>query len=166
MLTTALLTTASPGYLLYFYNTDSKLTMSLNINDLHLEGKRIIIVEDDVPSIRYYETLLNNSGADVKIFRTGKDFVDYLGREDEKIDLVFMDFLIPLVNGIECLRIMRRTRKNVPLIMLTAYSSEQSKTEAYLAGANEYILKPVYPEKIYLLLEKYLKHEISRSFIS
>jgi DNA-binding response OmpR family regulator len=140
--------------------------MALNINDLQLQGKRIIIVEDDVPSIRYYETLLSSSGADVKIFRTGKDFVDYLDTENENIDLVFMDFLIPLVNGIECLRIMRKSKKNVPVLMLTAYSSEQSKTEAYLAGANEYILKPIYPEKIYLLLEKYLKHEASRSFIS
>jgi CheY-like chemotaxis protein len=41
--------------------------------------------------------------------------------------------------------------------MITAYSSEQAKTEAYIAGCNEYILKPIYPEKIFFLLEKYLK---------
>jgi CheY-like chemotaxis protein len=45
--------------------------------------------------------------------------------------------------------------------MLTAYASEQSKKEAFLAGCNEYILKPVYPEKIMALLEKYLKHKKS-----
>jgi CheY-like chemotaxis protein len=49
--------------------------------------------------------------------------------------------------------------------MLTAYSSEQSKTEAYLAGCNEYVLKPVYPEKIFMLLEKYLTHEVSPTLI-
>ena len=138
----------------------------MNINDLQLEGKKIVIIEDDIPSIRYYETLLKSSGADVMIFRNGKEFVDYLGQDHGKIDLVFMDFLIPLINGIECLRIFRREEKNTPVLMLTAYSSEQSKTEAYLAGCNEYVLKPIYPEKIFFLIEKYLKHESTPTYIS
>lgn len=135
--------------------------MTLNINDLQLPDKKIIIVEDDIPSIRYYETLLKNTGAEVKVFRNGKDFVDFITHGPVQIDLVLMDFLVPLVNGIECMRIFRKGRKDVPILMLTAYASEQSKTEAYLAGCNEYILKPVYPEKIIALLEKYLKHEKS-----
>lgn len=140
--------------------------MALSINNLQLADKNIVIVEDDLPSIRYYETLLKSSGADVKIFRNGKEFIDYINQEKGTIDLVFMDFLIPLINGIECLRIFRRERKNVPVLMLTAYSSEQSKTEAYLAGCNEYVLKPIYPEKIFFLLEKYLRQEVTPSTIS
>jgi DNA-binding response OmpR family regulator len=135
--------------------------MTLNISNLELTGKNIVIVEDDVPSVRYYETLLKNSGADVLIFHTGKEFVDYLAQENKSIDLVFMDFLVPLINGIECIRILRKERKSTPVIMITAYSSEQAKTEAYIAGCNEYILKPIYPEKIFFLLEKYLKSSIS-----
>lgn len=131
--------------------------MTLNISNLELEGKNIVIVEDDLPSIRYYEMLLKNSGADVKIFRTGKEFVDYINHGEAVIDLVFMDFLVPLINGIECIRIFRKEKKSVPIIMITAYSSEQAKTEAYIAGCNEYILKPIYPEKIFFLIEKYLK---------
>jgi len=131
--------------------------MTLNISNLDLSGKNIVIVEDDLPSIRYYETLLKNSGADVMIFHTGKEFVDYLSKGTNTIDLVIMDFLIPLINGIECVRILRKVRKGTPVLMITAYSSEQAKTEAYIAGCNEYILKPVYPEKIFALLEKYLK---------
>lgn len=131
--------------------------MALNISNLELTGKSIIIVEDDVPSIRYYETLLKNSGAGVIIFHTGKEFVDYLNQAKPNVDLIFMDFLIPLINGIECIRIFRKEHKDVPIIMITAYSSEQAKTEAYIAGCNEYVLKPIYPEKIYFLIEKYLK---------
>ena len=133
--------------------------MTLNINDLQFTDKKIIIVEDDIPSIRYYETVLKNTGAEVKIFRNGKDFIDFITHEIVQIDLVLMDFLVPLVNGIECIKIFRKERKDVPVLMLTAYASEQSKTEAFLAGCNEYILKPVYPEKILALLEKYLKHK-------
>jgi DNA-binding response OmpR family regulator len=135
--------------------------MTLNISNLELTGKNIVIVEDDVPSVRYYETLLKNSGADVKVFHTGKQFADYLTQNDTAIDLVFMDFLIPLINGIECVRLLRKDRKNTAVIMITAYSSEQAKTEAYIAGCNEYVLKPIYPEKIFFLLEKYLKKNVS-----
>ncbi len=130
--------------------------MTLNISNLDLTGKRIVIVEDDLPSIRYYETLLKNSGADLKILRTGKEFIDFLNQENTTIDLVFVDFLIPLINGIDCIRTLRKERKDVPVVMITAYSSEQAKTEAYIAGCNEYVLKPIYPEKIFFLLEKYI----------
>jgi CheY-like chemotaxis protein len=134
------------------------LELALNISNIDLTGKNIVIVEDDLPSIKYYETLLRCSGAEIKVFRNGKEFVNYLN-ENNRIDLVLMDFLIPLINGIECLRIFRKERKNIPFLMLTAYSSEQSKTEAYIAGCDEYVLKPIYPEKIFFLLGKYLKQE-------
>ena len=132
----------------------------MNISNLDLTGKNIVIVEDDLPSIKYYESLLKNSGAEIKIIKTGKEFVDFINLGSQNIDIVFMDFLIPLINGIDCIRIFRKERKNVPVIMITAYSSEQAKTEAYIAGCNEYVLKPIYPEKIFFLLEKYLYAEI------
>lgn len=134
--------------------------MSLNFSSLELTNKTIVIVEDDVPSMRYYETLVKSSGADVVKFRTGKDFIEHIKKKDSKIDLVIMDFLIPLINGIDCTRIFKKERKNIPVLMLTAYSSEQSKAEAYIAGCSEYILKPVYPENMYALLEKYFRKEI------
>jgi CheY-like chemotaxis protein len=136
------------------------LQMILNISNLELTGKHIVIVEDDRPSIKYYETLLKSSGADVKIFRTGKEFIDYIAQPHKKIDLIFMDFLIPLINGIECVRIFRKESKNTPIIMITAYSSEQAKAEAFIAGCNEYVLKPIYPEKILFLVEKYLISDV------
>lgn len=134
--------------------------MTLNISNLKLTGKNIIIVEDDLPSVSYYETLLKHSGAELMIFHTGKEFVDYLTAGNKKIDLVFMDFLIPMINGIECIRILRKNGMTAPVIMITAFSSEHTKTEAYIAGCNEYVLKPIYPEKIFFLLEKYLKKSI------
>jgi DNA-binding response OmpR family regulator len=134
--------------------------MSLNFNSLGLQSKNILIVEDDVPSVKYYETLLGNTGSNYKVFTNGKDFIDYISETSERIDLVIIDFLIPFVNGIECARLFRKFNRHVPVLMLTAYYTEQSRNEALIAGCNEYILKPVYPEKIFYLLEKYLKPEI------
>ena len=134
--------------------------MAVNISNLELTGKHIVIVEDDRPSIKYYETLLKNTGADLRVFRTGKEFVDFITQGQNQIDLIFMDFLIPLINGIECVRIFRKESKSIPVVMITAYSSEQAKAEAYIAGCNEFVLKPIYPEKILFLLEKYLISEV------
>ncbi len=134
--------------------------MAVNISNLELTGKHIVIVEDDRPSIKYYETLLKNSGAELQVFRTGKEFVDFISQGQNQIDLIFMDFLIPLINGIECVRIFRKGSKSIPVVMITAYSSEQAKAEAFIAGCNEFVLKPIYPEKILFLLEKYLISEI------
>jgi len=132
----------------------------LKTNGLNLEGKTIIVVEDDLPSVKYYETLLRKSGAGIKVFRNGKEFIDFITVSKEKFDLDFMDFLVPLVNGIECTRILRKSLKNVPVIMVTGYASDQMKKEAFLAGCNEYVLKPIYPEFIYNLLEKYLVEKV------
>jgi two-component system, cell cycle response regulator DivK len=132
----------------------------LNFRIIELTGKNIVIVEDDLLSIRCYEGILKNTGVDVKYFQTGKEFIDYLGEDNTIIDLVIMDFYIPLIDGIDCVKIFRQERKCTPVIVLTGVSSEQTKTEAYNAGCNEYVLKPVYPAKISFLLEKYLNSNI------
>ena len=137
--------------------------MNLTFNNSELENKRIVIVEDDAPSVKYYQTILGNSGADIRVFPNGKEFINYLTGTADKIDLVLIDFLIPFINGIECTRIFRKSRKNIPVLMITAYFSEQTRNEALIAGCNEYVLKPVFPERFFSLLEKYLKPEVSYS---
>lgn len=136
----------------------------MNISNLKFIGKKIIIVEDDTSSSRYYEALLIGTGADFEIFHTGKEFVDYLTPENKNIDLVIMDFLVPLINGIDCVKIFRKERKSTPVIMITAFYSEQTRTEAFIVGCNEYLLKPIYPEKVLYLLNKYLSPNISVTF--
>jgi len=135
----------------------------VNSSNLDLKGKNIIIVEDDLSSGRYYEALLTGTGTDFKIFETGQEFVDFLARENKNIDLVIIDFLVPLVNGIDCVKRFRKKRKSTPVIMITAYNSEQTRTEAFIAGCNEYVLKPIYPEKLIYILAKYLSPGISVS---
>ena len=123
---------------------------------LNITGKRIAIVEDDIASLKYYETLLKETGAEIITYRNGKKFVESVTTGREHFDLVFMDFLVPLVNGIECTRAFRQANRSAPVILITAYYFEQTKNEAYIAGCTEYNLKPVFPEKIYQILEKYL----------
>jgi DNA-binding NtrC family response regulator len=123
---------------------------------LDITGKRIAIVEDDIASLKYYETLLRETGAEVSTFRNGKEFVEAVTSGKAAFEMVFMDFLVPLVNGIDCTRAFRQVNRSAPVILITAYYSEQTKNEAYIAGCTEYNLKPIFPDKIYMILEKYL----------
>jgi DNA-binding response OmpR family regulator len=132
----------------------------VNINNLDLTGKVIVVVEDDPTLRKYYDAMLRVTGAEILLFHTGKEFVQYISVENTNIDFVIMDFLIPLVNGIDCLRMFRKVNKNTPFIIITAYSSDEVKMEAFVAGCNEILIKPVFPEKVFSLLEKYLIHKI------
>jgi CheY-like chemotaxis protein len=123
---------------------------------LDITGKRIAVVEDDAASLKYYETLLKDTGAVLYFYRNGREFVDAITTGKAVFDLVFMDFLVPLVNGIECTRAFRQVNRSAPVILITAYYSEQTRNEAYIAGCTEYNLKPVFPDKIHMILEKYL----------
>ncbi len=123
---------------------------------LDLSAKTIAIVDDDVASLRYFEVLLKTTGASVVLFNNGSDLINYVSDNISKIDMVLLDYLIPYINGIDCIREIRKINKKIPLIMITAYYTRESKEGAFLAGCNEYILKPVIPEKILAVLEKYL----------
>ena len=125
---------------------------------LDLSKKTIAIVDDDLASIKYFEVLLKTTGANVVSFMNGTDLVNYVSEYINAIDMVLLDYLIPFMNGIECVRQIRKVDRTIPLIMVTAFYTRESKEEAFLAGSNEYILKPVVPEKVLALLEKYLVH--------
>jgi len=124
--------------------------------NLDLTGKTVAIVDDDLATIRYFEILLKTTSAEVSTFLNGTDFLNVVKEDPKKFDLVMMDYLIPYVNGIDCVKSLRNYNSTVPVIMITAYYTRESREESILAGINEYILKPVIPEKVLSILEKYL----------
>ena len=132
------------------------MQMHSDQHNLDLSGKTVAVVDDDLATIRYFEILLKTTSVDVVTFINGTDFINYVKDNPNKFDLVMMDYLIPYVNGIDCVKALRKYNRDVPVIMITAYYTRESKEESILAGSNEYILKPVIPERVLSLLEKYL----------
>jgi len=124
--------------------------------NLDLSDKTIAVIDDDPATIRYFEVLLKTTSARVLTFLNGTDFLQYIKDDPGSFDLIMIDYLIPYVNGIDCIRAFRQHNKQVPVIMITAYYTRESMEESILAGTNEYILKPVIPEKVLGILEKYL----------
>jgi CheY-like chemotaxis protein len=128
----------------------------MNLNLPEFRNKHVLIVDDDLPSVRYYETILKSTGAEVTVFNNGRDFAEFLNLDGIDLDFVIMDYLIPFINGIDCIRLFRKKNRNTPVIMVTAYCSDQLRGEAFVSGCNDFILKPVFPETLVMLMEKYL----------
>lgn len=102
----------------------------------------ICIVEDD-RSIREIETIaLNNSGHKVESFETAKSF--YKGLEEKTPDLVVLDVMLPDENGLSVVQKLRSRgdTKKLPVLMVTAKSTELDKVKGLDMGADDYLTKP------------------------
>ena len=130
-------------------------------NDISiLFNRNIVVVEDDLSTLEYYTALYKRVGANVISFQKGKDFIKYADENSDSIDLIIMDFLIPEVTGIDCVRHLRLNDKHIPVILITAYYTEKIKQDAYIAGCNDYLLKPVFKENLYTISIKYMAKKL------
>ncbi|HEX4509088.1 MAG TPA: response regulator, partial [Burkholderiaceae bacterium] len=113
------------------------------------EGRRILIVEDDVRNIFALSSVLEPRGAKVEIARNGKEALDRLSAQPP-IDLVLMDVMMPEMDGLEATRRIRAQRQlaNLPIIALTAKAMADDRDQCLAAGANDYIAKPLDIDKL------------------
>jgi len=114
-----------------------------------LKNRNIVIVEDDVSNFRYFETVLKKAQANVYWIKNGRDAVNYCIDSSNNIDLVIMDILIPLITGIDATREIKKLRKGLPIIAVTAYVSQDMQEKCFLAGCDEFLLKPFLPKQLF-----------------
>src|SRR5262249_39549619 len=94
--------------------------------DAALEGRRILVVEDDVRNIFALSSLLEPKGATIEIARNGREAIEALRRGSEpggnNLDLVLMDIMMPEMDGLAAMREIRKRPewKKLPIIALTA----------------------------------------------
>jgi len=121
------------------------------------EGRRILLVEDDVRNIFALSRVLEPKGAQVEIARNGLEALDHLAKKPG-VDLVLMDIMMPEMDGFTA---MREIRKNVewqklPIIALTAKAMRDDQDKCMEAGANDYVAKPIDVDKLLSLLRVWL----------
>ncbi len=122
-----------------------------------VEGKTILIVDDDMRNVFALTSLLEEYKANVIIAKNGKEAIDKLHKNDN-IDLILMDIMMPEMDGYEAMRLIRKEKKykNLPIIALTAKAMKDDREKCIAAGANEYLSKPVEKEKLISLLRVWL----------
>lgn len=111
---------------------------------LEFYKKNILIVDDVKTNILFLQMLLLDEGyASVYTASSSKDA--YLVLEEEKIDLILLDVVMPEQDGIEATKYIRTHAqyKNIPIIMMTADETNETLEKSFEAGANDYITKPI-----------------------
>ncbi len=130
--------------------------------DTALEGRRVLIVEDDARNIFALSSVLEPKGAKVEIARNGKEALDVLARSARAtgngIDLVLMDIMMPEMDGLTAMREIRKRPewKKLPIVALTAKAMKDDQEKCLAAGANDYIAKPLDVEKLLSLIRVWM----------
>jgi CheY-like chemotaxis protein len=109
---------------------------------VNLQGTRILVAEDNDINQKLLKVLLEKRNASVDIVSTGYEAVEEVIMHD--YDLVIMDIKMPLMNGIDVTRFIRKElRKKMPVIALTAVARAEDEKEARQAGMNDFLTKPI-----------------------
>lgn len=117
--------------------------------------KRILVAEDNDSNYEYLRAVLSVKKAVLVRARDGKEALDIL-REREDIDLVLMDIQMPVLNGYEATRLLKKFRPGLPVVAQTAYAMSEDREKVMEAGCDEYISKPIHPRKLLEILGKFL----------
>ncbi len=128
--------------------------MSIDLKELSLmcQSLSLLYVEDNADARKSTLSLLNNFFEDITIAVDGQDALDKFS--NKKFDLILSDINMPNLNGIEMLEHIRKDDKNIPIIMLSAYSDSEYFMQAIKLNVDGYILKPLASNQLYEALHK------------
>ncbi|MDI1294578.1 MAG: response regulator transcription factor [bacterium] len=107
---------------------------------------KIFLVEDDLALARQLVIQLSLFGHETDVAHDGLSALSIIGKKT--FDIIILDWMLPTVDGITVLREMREGGMNVPVLMLTALGQVFDKVEAFKAGADDYVVKPIDPMEL------------------
>jgi DNA-binding response OmpR family regulator len=108
-------------------------------------ARRILIVEDEPKTAASVELYLRNGGFRTEVARTGPEGLSRV--RDGNPDLLVLDVMLPGLSGLEVCRAVR-AQSTVPIILLTARSTENDKLLGFELGADDYVTKPFSPREL------------------
>ena len=130
--------------------------------DAVLEGRRILVVEDDVRNIYSLANILEPRGAIVEIARNGSEALAAIEASAQdparNIDLVLMDVMMPVMDGLTATQEIRKDPRwaKLPIIALTAKAMPDDQERCLQAGASDYMAKPLDVDKLLSLVRVWM----------
>ncbi|WP_373035278.1 ATP-binding protein [Sulfurimonas sp.] len=124
-----------------------------------LRDKNILIVDDDSRNIFTLSSVIQELGADTYSALNGKDAFDLLEREEANMDVILMDIMMPVMDGLKSIKKIKSDDrfKHIPIIAVTAKTMKEDKRECYEAGANDYLAKPIDQNALISMLKAWTK---------
>ena len=112
---------------------------------IDLEGTNILIVDDDIKNIFVLDAALKEFNATTFTSFNGQEALDFLEKEQERIDLILMDIMMPVMNGYEAMEKIRENEKikDIPIIAVTAKAMKEDREKCIQLGADDYLSKPI-----------------------
>ncbi len=122
-------------------------------------AKKVLICEDNPINRVLMRDLLVFSGHEVIESGDGRSCVEFAASDPP--DLIVMDIQMPVMNGYEVMRILRRipATSGIPIIAITSFAMVGDREKAMEAGADEYLSKPIDTRQFRELVDRWLKHE-------
>ena len=118
-------------------------------------AKRLLVVDDDTEIRELLEFDLSHSGYSVD---TAKNGLEGLNKAlNNTYDLVLLDVMMPKMNGFEVCQNIRKTKKHLPILLLTAKGTINDKTEGFDCGADDYLVKPFDIQEVLLRVRALLR---------
>lgn len=121
---------------------------------------KVLVVDDNEMNRKVFRSFLKKSQIKISEADSGQSCIKML--EDEKFDIVFLDYMMPIMDGVETLNTIksRHLADGVPVIMLTANAVVGAKEQFLSAGFNDYLSKPIAPEKLDKMIMEYLPKDL------
>ena len=139
-----------------------RMLQAVRDREASFEGRRILVVEDDVRNIFALSSVLEPRGAKIEVARNGLEALEALQRgindPSRRIDLVLMDIMMPEMDGLTATREIRKRPewKKLPIIALTAKAMKDDHDKCLAAGASDYIAKPLDVERLLSLVRVWI----------
>lgn len=129
----------------------------LHDKDALFENKRILLADDDMRNVYAISKILEDKGMEVLKAPNGQKSLEILEKENN-IDLVLMDIMMPIMDGYDAMKEIRKQEKlwNLPIIALTAKAMKEDRDKCISAGANDYLPKPVDIDRLLSLIRVWL----------
>lgn len=125
---------------------------------------RILLVDDNDMNRKVFKNLLRQTKMQITDVASGRECLEIV--QKERFDLIFMDHMMPVMDGIETFHIMQLSKhmcQNVPVIMLTANAVKGAKEQYLQEGFQDFLSKPISPDKLDEIILKYLPPEIVKT---
>lgn len=122
-----------------------------------MEKVKVLVVDDSNTIRKSAEMFLKKAGFEVACIEDGFDALTKI--DDENPDLVFIDVIMPKIDGLQACQIIKRNPKfkETPIIFLSSKDSEFDKARGLMMGASDYLTKPFTKEGIIEMVNKYVK---------
>lgn len=134
--------------------------------DFQAPEARVLVVDDNKVNLRVAKGLLKKFGITPDLVDNGQDSVDSIRRQ-VKYDLVFMDHMMPEIDGIEATKMIRAIgtpyTDNLPIVALSANAVQGMEAEFLVGGMNDFLPKPIDMEMLGRILKKWLPQELIRN---